>query len=92
VGENDIQQETERRRRDLGIKLTIGFEIMYREDGKKSRGHGNQDDPSKDPGYAKFLENLKRAGWFGSDIEGSEGWKAKEGKAREGWSSVKASE
>ncbi len=65
---------------------------MYREDAKRSRRQGSQGDPSGDPDYAKYLENLKRAGWFGGDIEGSEGWKAKETKAKEGWRSVKSSE
>jgi hypothetical protein len=88
------EQDTEKKRRDLGVKITIGFEIMYREDGRRSRGkatHADAASLAKDDEYKKFLANLTAAGWFGTDLEGSEGWKAREAKAREGWRMAKAS-
>ena len=30
--------DNERRRRDLGVKIATGFEIMYREGGRKGKG------------------------------------------------------
>jgi hypothetical protein len=36
-GENKDASEKERRWRDIGVKLTVGFEIMYKEGGKRDR-------------------------------------------------------
>ena len=37
-GRTDEQLEQERKRRDIGVKVATGFEIMYKEGGKTKRG------------------------------------------------------
>jgi hypothetical protein len=36
--EERTRREEERRARDLGVKIVMGFEIMYREDNKRAKG------------------------------------------------------
>ncbi|WVO14827.1 hypothetical protein L204_102466 [Cryptococcus depauperatus] len=82
--------ENERRWRDLGVKVTIGFEIMYREGGKKNRTGATQPmDSKKDAEYQGFLEKLKQAGWFGNEVQGSQKWKEREEQALTGYMAVK---
>ena len=38
VPEGEASSENERRWRDLGVKISTGFEIMYREGGKRRGG------------------------------------------------------
>ncbi|WVQ80382.1 hypothetical protein IAT38_002487 [Cryptococcus sp. DSM 104549] len=90
--------EGERRWRDIGVKVATGFEIMYREGGKKGRGgagagvDAEEGGETMDEGYGKFLENLKGAGWFGDEMEGSQKWKEREGEAKRGYIAVKAAD
>ncbi|WWD22408.1 hypothetical protein CI109_106899 [Kwoniella shandongensis] len=87
--------EGERRWRDLGVKIATGFEIMYREGGKKSRSGesgGVAESLKDDAEYRKFLDNLKTAGWFGEELEGSQRWKEREEEARKGYQGVKSSD
>lgn len=86
--------ENERRWRDLGVKLATGFEIMYREGGRKSRSGatGESVDSAEDKGYASFLEGIRKAGWFGNELEGSQKWKEREKEARKGYINAKSAE
>lgn len=86
--------ENERRWRDLGVKLATGFEIMYREGGRKSRSGatGESVDRAEDEEYAVFSEGIRKAGWFGNEVEGSQKWKEREEEAREGYVNAKSVE
>lgn len=44
----------------------------------------------RDPAYGKYLDTLKRAGFFGREMEGSEGWAKRMREAKEGWIHVRA--
>lgn len=92
--EQVAQQEAERRYRDMGVKLTMGFEIMYREDNRKRRntiGAGSLtstlDDQAytNDKEYQTYIHNLSGAGWFGQDIQGSVRYREREAEARAAW-------
>ncbi|WVQ62522.1 uncharacterized protein L199_000664 [Kwoniella botswanensis] len=88
--------EGEKRWRDLGVKIATGFEIMYKEGGNKHRsGPNNQiEDGSlaSDEGYKVFLDHLRKAGWFGDELEDSEKWKMREKEAKKGYQSIKSSD
>jgi hypothetical protein len=43
----------------------------------------------RDPAYVKYLDNLKRAGFFGDEMEGGEGWTRRMSDAKEGWLRVR---
>lgn len=102
------QLDAERSWRDLGVKIATGFEIMYREGGRRGRSgvvspllHRTPaaDDQAsgggKAPGgvdYDTFIANLKRAGFFGTELQGSEQWKKREEEAVKGWNEVRSAE
>jgi hypothetical protein len=44
--EEKKRREDERRWRDLGIKIIMGFEIMYREDNRRSKSKPDGEDSS----------------------------------------------
>ncbi|EIW67973.1 hypothetical protein TREMEDRAFT_44967 [Tremella mesenterica DSM 1558] len=79
--------------RDLGVKIATGFEIMYREGGRRGKSGTIDDDAlSKDPAYEKYLQDLTRAGFFGTELRGSEQWQARERKAKDGWKAARAAD
>ena len=91
--------ERERKYRDLGVKLIMGFEIMFREDNKRSRRRGGENDGDQtgieedlrqDKAYVSYLENLAKAGWFEGEIQGSAGYQIKEKKAADAWRELQA--
>ncbi|WWC85946.1 uncharacterized protein L201_000816 [Kwoniella dendrophila CBS 6074] len=88
--------EGEKRWRDLGVKISTGFEIMYKEGGKKGRSgvlEENQNDLIKqDDSYKSFSDNLRKAGWFSDELEGSEKWKLREKEAIKGYQNVKSAD
>lgn len=43
----------------------------------------------QDPAYGRYLDNLKRAGFFGDEMEGSEGWTRRMRETKEGWVRVR---
>ena len=45
-----------------------------------------------EPQYADFLANLKKAGFFGQELEGSEKWRKREEEALKGYKEVKTAE
>jgi hypothetical protein len=91
-GEEREKQERERNARDLGVKMIIGFEIMYKEDNRRSRTGGDEEDDSyldRDEEYQTYLRSLRKAGWFGDQIEGSAGYKEREKEGRAAWKGLK---
>ncbi|TYJ51770.1 hypothetical protein B9479_007642 [Cryptococcus floricola] len=85
--------DDQRRWRDLGVKVATGFEIMYREGGKSSRtGAQASNEVTQGPEYQTFLADLKRSGWFGEELEGSQKWKEREEEARKGYAEVKSAD
>lgn len=85
--EERVRREDERRWRDVGCKIIMGFEIMYREDNKRSRGQETVDEG--DPAYIRYLDNLKKAKFFGENVEGSREWTARMREAQRGWIAVR---
>ncbi len=45
-----------------------------------------------DPAYRIYLSNLKSAGFFGDESEGSAQWKIREVEAMKGWKAARSSE
>jgi hypothetical protein len=44
-----------------------------------------------DPDFEKYLDTLRRAGWFGEgEIAGSQRWKAREEEAAQAWVKLRA--
>ncbi|BEI84682.1 hypothetical protein CcaverHIS002_0500830 [Cutaneotrichosporon cavernicola] len=85
------QGPDERRWRDLGVKMATGFEIMYREGGRKGRTADTTASPEglkDEPGYARYIDDLQRAGYFGEEVRGSARWKEREVEAAKGWVAV----
>jgi hypothetical protein len=72
----------------------MGFEIMFREDNKRSRRSGDQadsqEDLRKDKAYVTYIDNLDKAGWFEGEMKGSAGYQAKEKKAADAWRGLQA--
>jgi hypothetical protein len=45
-----------------------------------------------DVGWDEFVVKLQLAGFFGEHVKGSQGWKEREQKARQGWRDLQSSE
>lgn len=91
----DEQGPDERRWRDLGVKIATGFEIMYREGGRKGRvadTAASPDELQHEPGYARYIDDLQRAGYFGEEVRGSARWKERETEAAKGWVAARSEE
>jgi len=84
----------EARWRDLGVKIATGFEIMYREGGRRARAGeaATKEDLGNDAEYQRYLTSLKKAGWFGAEIEGSDKWNSREDAAMKGWNDITVKE
>ncbi|KAJ9096360.1 hypothetical protein QFC21_005181 [Naganishia friedmannii] len=93
--EEKKKREDERRWRDLGIKIIMGFEIMYREDNRRSKSKLDSGHPSldavdeNDPAFTRYISNLQKAGFFGEEMQGSKGWNERMLDAKKGWLSVR---
>ncbi|KAI4520500.1 SGT1-domain-containing protein [Schizophyllum commune Loenen D] len=80
----------ELRWKDVGMKIAVGFEILFQES-KARLNHVRQKgetslEASKDalrrtPDYVKYIQNLTSAGYFRGELEGSQLWKDLESKA-----------
>lgn len=86
----------EARWRDIGAKIATGFEIMYKEGGRARIGPGEAaSDPSilaSDPEYKRYLSDLQRAGFFGTELQGSARWQEREKQAAKGWVEARSSD
>ncbi|KAL0950808.1 hypothetical protein HGRIS_007573 [Hohenbuehelia grisea] len=81
--------------RDTGMKLACGFEILYQEskgrtdagsnsaDAIRSSAQARKEALRRNPDYHKYIENLKSAGYFKGELEGSSLWNELENKAAE---------
>ncbi|GAA5978983.1 hypothetical protein JCM10908_002758 [Rhodotorula pacifica] len=80
------------RRREVGMKIACGFEMLYQLTAPKVRHDDSAATSfdSSDPKYRTYLKSLAEKGFFGEEVEGSEAWREKERIAREGWLRTKA--
>ncbi|KAK0233331.1 SGT1 protein-domain-containing protein [Armillaria fumosa] len=81
--------------KDTGMKIAIGFEILFQESkGRVTATNGTveglsasiaakKDALRRDPEYVKYIQNLVSAGYFRSELEGSQLWNSLEDKAAE---------
>ncbi|GAA5832891.1 hypothetical protein JCM3766R1_007079 [Sporobolomyces carnicolor] len=83
LGDEDV------RRRDLGMKIACGFEMLYKQTAPLPRldsGSAPAYDPSTNPEYQRLLKSLQEKGFFdGVGIEGSREWTERERNARKAW-------
>ena len=50
------------------------------------------DDVRSDPAYEKYIGTLAKAGFFGTEVQGSAQWKVRETEALRGWRALKTDE
>jgi hypothetical protein len=50
------------------------------------------EDFKSDAAYQKYITDLKKAGFFGDEVEGSAEWKKREVEAAKGWIKARSSE
>ncbi|GLB36447.1 putative SGT1-domain-containing protein [Lyophyllum shimeji] len=79
--------------RDVGMKIAVGFEMLYHEsknrsdvaaatgDAIKSSTEAKKDALRRNPEYIKYIQNLVSADYFRGEIEGSELWRSLESNA-----------
>lgn len=75
------------RRRNVGMKIACGFEMLYKTSSPQLR-ISTAFDPTESR-YRTFLKRLEGKGYFEGEIEGSEKWTRLEGVARQGWKAAK---
>ena len=92
----------EQRRKDVGMKITCGFEMLYAESVKTSSAGKRVDLKGSNPNdvgnaldigsmpdrqsYLKYLVALERAGYFQGEVPGSKLYTNLENKAKDYWS------
>ncbi|KAK0473266.1 SGT1 protein-domain-containing protein [Armillaria novae-zelandiae] len=81
--------------KDTGMKIAVGFEILFQEskgrvtatnstaEGLSASVAAKKDALRRDPEYVKYVQNLVSAGYFRSELEGSQLWNSLEDKAAE---------
>lgn len=78
--------------RDVGMKIAVGFEILYQESKGKTNAFASADTTSslaeakkdalrRNPEYIKYIQNLVSADYFKGEMEGSALWKVYETRA-----------
>ncbi|KAJ7596676.1 SGT1 protein-domain-containing protein [Mycena floridula] len=87
----EAESSKEWRWRDVGMKIAVGFEMLYQEsksgadnlnaDGIQSSMAAKVDALRRTPDYVKYIENLVAAGYFRGEVEGSKLWVSLEEKA-----------
>ncbi|KAF8624765.1 hypothetical protein AX15_005659 [Amanita polypyramis BW_CC] len=86
------EETKEWRWRDVGMKIAVGFEMLYQEtkarrsavetaDSDMSSVDANKDALRRDLHYIKYLQNLASTNYFKGEIQGSEMWQTLENKA-----------
>ncbi|KAF9459426.1 SGT1-domain-containing protein [Collybia nuda] len=90
---NENENTDEWRWRDVGMKIAVGFEILYQENKGRteilnpaagvmnSTVESRKNAARRDPEYAKYIENLVSVGYFQGEVKGSALWSVLEGKA-----------
>ncbi|KAJ3750022.1 SGT1 protein-domain-containing protein [Lentinula detonsa] len=91
---NEREGTREWRWRDIGMKIAVGFEILYQEtkgrseintsvEGLRASAEAKKDALRRNPEYNKYIENLSAAGYFKGELQGSQLWTHLEDKAAE---------
>ncbi|KAJ7102279.1 SGT1 protein-domain-containing protein [Mycena belliarum] len=87
------QDSDEWRWRDVGMKIAVGFEILFQEskgridpsssspDTLQSSVQAKKDALQRDPQYIKYIQNLVSVDYFRGEAEGSQLWNKLEDKA-----------
>ncbi|GAA5854531.1 hypothetical protein JCM9279_000833 [Rhodotorula babjevae] len=84
------------RRRSVGMKITCGFEMLYKQTAPLPRQSGSSSSSADldtvdtaSAAYRAYLGTLRKQGFFGEgedeQVEGSERWQEREREARRGW-------
>ncbi|KAI0076274.1 SGT1-domain-containing protein [Panus rudis PR-1116 ss-1] len=81
------------RRRDIGMKIACGFEMLYQESKNKATvqnisgeaaaasAEAKKEGLKRNPDYHRYIQNLKSMGYFRDEKEGSQLWNELEDKA-----------
>ncbi|KAF7339752.1 SGT1-domain-containing protein [Mycena sanguinolenta] len=81
--------------RDVGMKIAVGFEMLFQEskgkidpsssslDAVQSSAQAKRDALRRNPQYIKYIQNLVSVDYFRGEIEGSQLWNKLEDKAAE---------
>ncbi|KAK0198551.1 SGT1 protein-domain-containing protein [Armillaria mellea] len=92
---SESEGSKEWRWKDTGMKIAVGFEILYQEskgrvtttdgtaEGLSASIAAKKDALRRDPEYVKYIQNLVSAGYFRSELDGSKLWNSLEDKAAE---------
>ncbi|KAF8527912.1 SGT1 protein-domain-containing protein [Hysterangium stoloniferum] len=87
------ENETEWRRKDIGMKIACGFEMMYQESKAKNEiymGNAKVDNSlmearkealRRDPEYVKYIKSLENFGYFKGELNTSAQWQIQEDRA-----------
>ncbi|KAH9487088.1 Protein ecdysoneless-like protein [Psilocybe cubensis] len=78
--------------REVGMKIAVGFEMLYQESKGRTASRISSESASsaveatkealrRNPEYQKYIENLKSANYFKGEIQGSQLWNSLENKA-----------
>ncbi|KAF8975522.1 SGT1 protein-domain-containing protein [Cyathus striatus] len=79
--------------KDVGMKIAVGFEMLYQEskgrptsanlsaDGLKSLSEANKEALRRSADYQKYIQNLTSAGYFRGEVQDSGLWNELENKA-----------
>ncbi|KAF6766232.1 SGT1 protein-domain-containing protein [Ephemerocybe angulata] len=84
--------------KDIGMKIAVGFEMLYQESKRRqamsseqlsASAEATKDALRNNQEYITYIENLVSAGYFQGEVEGSERWKSLENKAAETFIAVR---
>ncbi|KAJ3868424.1 SGT1 protein-domain-containing protein [Lentinula novae-zelandiae] len=89
---NEREDTREWRWRDVGMKIAVGFEILYQEskgrseintsaEGLRAADEARKDALHQNPDYNDYIENLSTTGYFKGEMQGSQLWNQLETKA-----------
>ncbi|PPQ69622.1 hypothetical protein CVT25_013705 [Psilocybe cyanescens] len=78
--------------REVGMKIAVGFEMLYQESKGRTTNHlssgdanssaeANKEALGRNPEYQKYIENLLSVNYFKGQVQGSELWNSLENKA-----------
>ncbi|KAG6869161.1 hypothetical protein C0993_012260 [Termitomyces sp. T159_Od127] len=76
--------------RDIGMKIAVGFEMLYQESKSRagtaassteSSAEAKKDALRRNPEYNKYVQTLRSVNYFRGEIEGSELWRSLEDRA-----------
>ncbi|KXN83606.1 hypothetical protein AN958_01171 [Leucoagaricus sp. SymC.cos] len=87
--------------RDIGMKIAVGFEMLYQESkgrstvneaaAEKSKVEANKDALRRNAEYIEYIQNLISAGYFKGEKEGSQLWNDLETRAANAFIDIRSS-